>query len=47
MNCCNHDCREGRDCPARRPMLLISPSFWLGGLFSVGVWTGLAWWLLS
>lgn len=20
MNCCNHNCREGRDCPLRKPM---------------------------
>lgn len=19
MNCCNHDCHQGRDCPARKP----------------------------
>jgi hypothetical protein len=25
------------------PGMLVSPAFWLGGLFSVGVWSALAW----
>jgi hypothetical protein len=25
------------------PGMLVSPAFWLGGLFSIGVWTALAW----
>lgn len=25
------------------PGMLVSPMFWLGGLFSIGVWTALAW----
>ena len=29
------------------PGMLVSPAFWLGGLFSVGVWTALAWALTS
>ncbi|MEJ5990732.1 hypothetical protein WG902_12085 [Ramlibacter sp. PS3R-8] len=29
------------------PGLLVSPSFWLGGLLSLGVWTALAWALTS
>ena len=26
MNCCNYDCRQGRDCPARRKMNLLKPA---------------------
>ncbi|MDF2462999.1 MAG: hypothetical protein K0Q43_1234 [Ramlibacter sp.] len=29
------------------PGLMVSPAFWLGGLFSVGLWTALAWALTS
>ncbi|MCE3271485.1 MAG: hypothetical protein K0S57_1882 [Ramlibacter sp.] len=29
------------------PGILVSPTFWLGGLFSLGLWTALAWALTS
>jgi hypothetical protein len=41
------NCNQGRDCPAREPVLLVSPALYFGLLFSVGVWTALALWLLS
>lgn len=49
MNCCerhNIDCRQGRDCPERHPILLSSRAFWIGGLLSLALWTGL-WWAVT
>lgn len=48
MNCCDYDCNQGRDCPARvakcKPVMLaaepLPPSTWRIGL---RVWT---WWML-
>ena len=49
MNCCDYDCNQGRDCPARvakcKPVMLaaepLPPPKWRLGL---RVWT---WWMLA
>jgi hypothetical protein len=46
MNCCNHDCNQGRDCPARvakaKPVMRaadpLPPSIWRYQLRRLGYW---------
>ena len=41
-SCCNHNCRQGRDCPNRKPRRLPRPLLLLGVLWAVL----LTWYLL-
>jgi hypothetical protein len=40
MKCCNHNCRQGRDCPMRKPEQSIATSalaFLMAALLALGV----------
>ena len=50
MTCCNHDCRQGRDCPARERFVNLGLSLagyaaligaGLGAAVSVAIWLSL------